>query len=464
MLIVEPEDALRKLLKSWLVGLNVETFFVRRDDERIAQSDDYDAILINVGREGESPESVFARFHAADDLFRIALLPKARLAHRGDDQDADFILTLPLNFHDLELCLKATERATRARRRLKRQVLESERKIQFLNYSSSNLAIATNRLNGLFEGLPSPCFTFDSDGLIQEWNQAAELKFGLFAHEVFLKPVWEVFPGEVEVWGEESVRGLLAEGSRRVFEWKYGGDVGELKYWETNLVPIRDAASQVVGVVANHADVTEHVLAQQRQEIVKAGLLLKNKELVEKNQDLSKLAFTDTLTGLYNRRGFQSAVQKVLMHTARRGIEVSLVLLDIDFFKKLNDDFGHLTGDEALREIGHLLTEHATQGVVAGRYGGEEFAVLVPYATAKIAAETAERIRLEVSSLNLVGGPISASFGTATSSNATVGWTELFERADAALYASKRNGRNRVTQWHPEISAASFDEAVNQPA
>ncbi|GJD61319.1 sensor domain-containing diguanylate cyclase [Methylobacterium frigidaeris] len=167
------------------------------------------------------------------------------------------------------------------------------------------------------------------------------------------------------------------------------------------------------------------------------------------NSDLARLAHTDGLTGLPNRRHFDEAFARAREEAARTGAPLSLILLDADRFKRYNDTYGHLAGDEVLRAIARVLQRQVREPEEAAcRIGGEEFAVLLPGASGREAAARAERIRqaaarLQIPHIGNEGGIVTVSLGVAeVVSGETVG--QCFSAADAVLYEAKRQGRNRV--------------------
>lgn len=167
------------------------------------------------------------------------------------------------------------------------------------------------------------------------------------------------------------------------------------------------------------------------------------------NRDLARLAHTDGLTGLPNRRHFDEAFAQARAEVARSGLPLSLILLDADRFKRYNDTYGHLAGDEVLRAIARVLQRQVREpGETACRIGGEEFAVLLPGACGAEAVARAERIRqamarLQIPHIGNEGGGVTVSLGVAEAlSDETDG--QCFSAADAALYEAKRQGRNRV--------------------
>ena len=166
------------------------------------------------------------------------------------------------------------------------------------------------------------------------------------------------------------------------------------------------------------------------------------------NEELSRLAMLDPLTGVFNRRTFEERAQHVIDEAARGLRPLSLLAVDIDHFKDVNDEFGHAGGDEALRLVVALMRQTLAEGQILSRIGGEEFAVLLPGSDEAEAAATAERLRLhlENSSIDVEGRTLvlKISAGVATVGPDTRNLATLLRAADRALYAAKRAGRNRV--------------------
>jgi diguanylate cyclase (GGDEF)-like protein len=160
---------------------------------------------------------------------------------------------------------------------------------------------------------------------------------------------------------------------------------------------------------------------------------------------LEALETTDGLTGLKNHRIFQERLAEEHQRALRYGTPLSLIMLDIDDFKQFNDDFGHPTGDGALKRIAGALESTARSTDIVARYGGEEFAVLLPETDAIGAVETAERIRQTIAGETREKRTITVSVGAATLDASTATPSNLLKAADMALYQSKTQGRNRVT-------------------
>jgi diguanylate cyclase (GGDEF)-like protein len=158
------------------------------------------------------------------------------------------------------------------------------------------------------------------------------------------------------------------------------------------------------------------------------------------------MASTDGLTGIYNRRGFETRIIETLAAAGRNGLGLSLLIIDIDHFKRLNDEFGHLLGDEVLRQVAKVFTQQLRKNDVVCRYGGEEFAILLPETTTERAQAVAEKLRRVVADHQFPGvpRPVTISLGIADCPTHAASRDELVRAADEALYAAKQNGRNRV--------------------
>ena len=171
------------------------------------------------------------------------------------------------------------------------------------------------------------------------------------------------------------------------------------------------------------------------------------KELESTNARLKETSFKDEVTGLYNRRFFNLRLEEELSRYRRFNHPVSVVLLDLDGFKAVNDEFGHASGDETLRDVAQILMKHSRGINVVSRYGGDEFAVLLVETSKTGARLYADRIRQVVAKTFPYshGKCVTASFGVASLPDDEASTAEdLFRAADGALYAAKRAGKNQV--------------------
>jgi diguanylate cyclase (GGDEF)-like protein len=174
---------------------------------------------------------------------------------------------------------------------------------------------------------------------------------------------------------------------------------------------------------------------------------------------LANMVLTDPLTGCLNRRGFDQAMARELARSARTGGELALISIDIDHFKLVNDNYGHLAGDAVLREFSSLLMESARVVDVVARTGGEEFSMLLPDTTAagafKAAVRACELVRTHpfIANGNPLRLTISVGVASISGHDRGLGETDLQQRADEALYAAKRGGRDRARVWNVELTS-----------
>lgn len=168
------------------------------------------------------------------------------------------------------------------------------------------------------------------------------------------------------------------------------------------------------------------------------------RELSRKNEQVEKMSLTDALTGVGNRRHLDDALRSEVLRASRYHQPLSLLILDVDHFKRVNDGFGHEAGDRVLRSIGALLLASLRETDIATRMGGEEFVVLLVATGLDDAVMVAERLRLALSAHDVgLPSPVTASFGVALLQGGEDG-PALLARADQALYSAKQQGRNRV--------------------
>ncbi|HEX3084823.1 MAG TPA: GGDEF domain-containing protein, partial [Pyrinomonadaceae bacterium] len=176
---------------------------------------------------------------------------------------------------------------------------------------------------------------------------------------------------------------------------------------------------------------------------------------------IQQQALTDALTGCHNRRSFEMQLDKEILMARRSHQPLSLVMLDLDRFKHLNDTAGHDAGDDALRRLAQCFKEELRGVDSAARFGGDEFALILPRALVDGAVIVAERVRARVEQIYIPDfGNLTASIGIATFPAHAASRAELFRAADDALYAAKRGGRNRVCV--ADRAVETLDEALSR--
>jgi diguanylate cyclase (GGDEF)-like protein/PAS domain S-box-containing protein len=208
-------------------------------------------------------------------------------------------------------------------------------------------------------------------------------------------------------------------------------------FWnELSLSPVFDRAGMLTRFVGIQMDVTARVEAEM-------ALMESKRLLSEVNAQLLQLSVTDSLTGLRNRRAFDERLEVALAHARRTGRPFSVVLMDVDHFKKINDEYGHSTGDDVLRELSRLLEKSLRMEDFAARYGGEEFVILLVENSANTLIWTRRYYQL-LSQNSWAAIPVTVSMGIAEVNLQADDASAIIQRADEALYRAKREGRARA--------------------
>jgi diguanylate cyclase (GGDEF)-like protein len=195
--------------------------------------------------------------------------------------------------------------------------------------------------------------------------------------------------------------------------------------------------------------------ADRRRLAVEEALKVSESALRAANEALALQVRTDSLTRVRNRMALDEELSRAMLNLHRYETEIfSVLMLDVDNFKQFNDTFGHLAGDEVLKTVAQLLETTCRATDIVGRYGGEEFVVLLPHTAEAGAREIAERLRVAVERHDWADAPITVSIGIATASSLSIDADEVLHEADTALYHAKQSGRNRVSYAVPSPVAA----------
>lgn len=226
---------------------------------------------------------------------------------------------------------------------------------------------------------------------------------------------------------------------------------GSERCFVVNATPVLDANERLAGALVSFEDVT--ALEEQRKNLVDAmnELQMSKEQIRQQNERLQELASKDALTGAYNRRALYEQMEAIWIELPNQPQGMVAIMMDIDHFKKLNDTHGHAAGDNVLKDVVKVLhTTVADRGVV-GRYGGEEFCVILRDCSLEEGLQMGEKIRAAIERDLAKPYAVTTSVGLSSSLFGAESVKRLLEQADKSLYAAKHGGRNRVKNWSPDI-------------
>ncbi|HPB75450.1 MAG TPA: diguanylate cyclase, partial [Chromatiaceae bacterium] len=324
------------------------------------------------------------------------------------------------------------------------------REITDRQLAEEQLRISEERHRLLAENALDVIWTLEPDGTLSYLSPAVEKLRGFTPAEALRQAPEEVLTpaslanfrryfGKVQTWVRS---GLPLEPFRSELEY-YCRD-GSTVWGEVMVYPQQDTDGrlrQFLGVSRDISERKRHELEmRQARDLTEQA----NQALQAANEELQRLAITDTLTGVWNRRHFEQVVAAEIQRNRRYGEPLSLLLFDIDHFKAINDTHGHLVGDQVLIGLCHRVREHLRGVDVLARWGGEEFVVLLPHCDGPQAQRLAEKLRALIAAEPFPGaGRVTSSFGVAEfrPPESADAW---LNRADDALYQAKSAGRNRV--------------------
>lgn len=312
----------------------------------------------------------------------------------------------------------------------------------------------------LLEHIPAACYCCDRDGRLIAWNRACEAMYGYPPEEMIQRVVWErIAPTELHHQFKTYMGNALRGGTVEAVEWDNLRHDGSRRIIRSSISPLRSpdsAEGDIVGSIVVNVDVTaERSSAEQAeqelQRLQRTCLFLQQQRARIKQEltRLKKAAVTDGLTGMKNRWAFRERLNVEYERARRYESLFSLLFLDIDGFRKFNDAHGQAAGDQILIEVAQILRAQVRAVDFAGRYGGEEFVLLLPDTDRSGAVALSERIRSRIRALSIAPHQIvSASMGAITfqgTGEEQLNKGSLIGLADCALYHAKSSGRDSMT-------------------
>ncbi|WP_286237206.1 sensor domain-containing diguanylate cyclase [Neptuniibacter halophilus] len=240
---------------------------------------------------------------------------------------------------------------------------------------------------------------------------------------------------------------LWVEDSGRIVEWTEAGKPARMIGAHTNIHALKTTQKRLEQqnrILQGEYENLEHIVRERTAELAQL-----NQTLAEKVEEIEYIASRDALTGAYNRRMFEQLIDIEIKRAQRYSQPMCVILADIDLFKEINDRYGHKMGDKVLANVAGLLREHIRDSDVLARWGGEEFAIILPNTLSDMALEMAERLRKLIARQKTDGKvQVTCSFGVTQYHQLDSGDT-LFARMDQALYQAKESDRNNVRLMMP---------------
>jgi diguanylate cyclase (GGDEF)-like protein len=311
---------------------------------------------------------------------------------------------------------------------------------------------ANNLLNFIVDRANVGIFAINHQRQIVLWNQFMEIHSERKADTVIGKDLFTEFPELPQKWLDRKIENVFilknfsfTSWEQRPYLFKFAhnrpvtGGVDCMRQ-DCTLMPVKDENGEVQYVCFTLFDATDTSIYQS--------------QLHQLTEQLREASNRDGLTKLFNRRYIEETLEKEFNRARRYQGKLSAILTDIDFFKKVNDTHGHLAGDDVLRAVAQRLEACLRNTDIVGRYGGEEFLIILPETDLAGATILAERLRqaikatpIEVEEVSL---PVTISLGVTELRSKTAGYAQLIAEADVGLYQSKENGRNCYTIFSPD--------------
>jgi diguanylate cyclase (GGDEF)-like protein/PAS domain S-box-containing protein len=306
--------------------------------------------------------------------------------------------------------------------------------------TSHKFNVVNERLSTMLDTMPSPVFFKDTRGVYQGCNRAfAETILGRNVDDIVgrtLTDLTRVIPGDLARIYHVKDQELYMNPGVQSYEAQVLCADGERREFLFNKTTIHNDRGEITGLVGVMVDISARKSAEREREKLIA-------ELHVANEKLEILSTTDPLTGLSNRRHIAKKIKEEIRKAERYQSGFSVIMIDLDHFKTINDTYGHHVGDLALQSVARVLRENVRDIDLVGRYGGEEFLILLPSTDLESGYIIAERMRKNIESMAwadevtvTISGGIAEYHGESD--------LELFRKADELLYKAKQGGRNRI--------------------
>ncbi len=307
-------------------------------------------------------------------------------------------------------------------------------------------------LNFIVDRINIGVFVLTKDAEIVLWNHFMEIHSGLSAKEVVGKNLFDLFSELPRQWLERKIKSVFILKNFAFTSWEHRpylfkfphnrpvtGGVDSMRQ-NCTFLPVKNNTGDVDYICVTLIDATDTSIYQSMMQ--------------DAVTQLNEASNRDGLTGVFNRRYLEQVLNSEFNRAKRYEGALSFILIDLDNFKRINDEKGHVVGDEVLRRAAEILSYYVRGADTFGRYGGEEFAVVLPQTKIKGAMILAERLRSKIASTPITykdtTTTVTISVGVVELNQSCSQYERLIQEADTALYLSKEQGRNRVTEYKPE--------------
>jgi diguanylate cyclase (GGDEF)-like protein/PAS domain S-box-containing protein len=335
--------------------------------------------------------------------------------------------------------LRVLGRQVSARLELRMQRLQVKKALQSAEEVKEKLASSERRFQTFMDSAPFISFLKDADGKIIFYNRKCAETFGISREDWLGKTDFEIASHEDAVRFRAHDRAAIDSGTLNIsYEKRFSPDGGESSWCSYKFPCIGDDGQMMLG--GFWVNITE----QQKHE---RELQRSQEDLEAANIQLIELAATDALTGLANRRVLDGRLSVEFAQARRKKRALSVMILDLDAFKRRNDLYGHHQGDLALQKFAMLVSSCVRHADLAARYGGEEFAILLPETDEEQAMQLADRILQATRYAEWEKEPLTVSIGVSCMDATTPNIQRLMSLADEALYAAKKGGRDRAVSY-----------------
>jgi two-component system cell cycle response regulator len=394
-----------------------------------------DLILLDISMPEMDGFETFARMKDEEHTREIPVIFFSARGSREEKAKAfkvggvDYVLK-PLEVEEVEARVNMHLAILRMRKELETVNRELISRVEELTRSQELLREREAKLSAFVNALPNLSFVYDEDGRYLEILANETYLLSARAEELQGRLIKDVLPTEAAGLMMEAIRHAIETGKPQVIEYKIRVLSGEERWFEGRIALMEKDRSGHSKVVFIANEVSERVQLYQK---------------------VQRLATQDPLTGCFNRRHFFERAEQEMQRSLRYSRPLALVMMDIDEFKQVNDRFGHPVGDEALCSLVRLCQGQMRAIDLLGRYGGDEFAILMPETTLEGARQAAERLREDIQQMAIATPDgtcsMTVSIGVADlsgGSKETAKLDGLVRRADQALYAAKSAGQNSV--------------------